>query len=75
MSMCGRHLSCRTYSLANNLKVLLHCYALDCASHFLFNPGGTNSLNDQTDLNLMKELSYHDSLRRKMIPVKLLAFS
>jgi hypothetical protein len=47
------------------LKVTLHCYALDCASHFLFNPGGTNTLIDSNDFVLMKELSYHDSLKRK----------
>lgn len=44
----------------------LHCYALDCASHFLFNPGGTDSLNNPEDLKLMQELSYHDSIKRKM---------
>lgn len=50
--------------IANILKVTLHCYALDCASHFLFNPVGTNTLDNPEDLKLMQELSYHDSLKR-----------
>lgn len=51
----------------NVFKVTLHCYALDCASHFLFNPGGINSLNDANDKRLMRELSYHDSLRQRLV--------
>lgn len=51
-------------------QVTLHCYALDCASHFLLNPGGTDTLNNPEDLKLMQELSYHDSLRRKTITVR-----
>ncbi|CAL5869093.1 uncharacterized protein PFLUO_LOCUS3321 [Penicillium psychrofluorescens] len=50
-----------------DVYVTLHCYALDCASHFLFNPGGTNSLIDSKDFVLMKELSYHDSLKQRLI--------
>lgn len=56
----------RDFTLLITLKVTLHCYALDCASHFLFNPGGTDSLNNPEDLKLMQELSYHDSIKRKM---------
>lgn len=51
----------------NAHKVTLHCYALDCASHFIFNPGGINSLNDANDKRLMQELSYHDSLRARLV--------
>jgi len=46
-------------------QVTLHCYALDCASHFLFTPGGTDTLNNPDDKILMEELSYDDSLKRK----------
>jgi hypothetical protein len=46
-------------------QVTLHCYALDCASHFLFSPGGTDTLNNPDDLILMQELSYDNSLKRK----------
>jgi hypothetical protein len=52
-------------TLLTGYKVLLHCYALDCASHFLLNPGGTDTLNDSEDFKLMQELSYHDSLKRE----------
>jgi hypothetical protein len=43
--------------------VQLHCFALDGASQFLFAPNGTNSLSDQRDLEIVKELSYRDSLK------------
>lgn len=43
----------------------LHCFALDGASQFLFHPYGTRSLSDQHGLEMMEELSYHDSLKRK----------
>lgn len=50
-----------------DIYVILHCYALDCASHFLFSPNGTNTLNDPADLPLMQELSYHDSLKQRVV--------
>ncbi|KAF4635358.1 hypothetical protein G7Y89_g2744 [Cudoniella acicularis] len=43
--------------------VYLHCYALDCASHHLFNPYGLHSINKPEDRKIMEELSYHDSLK------------
>ena len=46
----------------------LHCYALDGVSHFLFHPNGTKSLSNHHDLEIMKELSYRDGLRRKQVP-------
>ncbi|KAF8866807.1 cytochrome P450 [Acephala macrosclerotiorum] len=45
--------------------VYLHCFALDCASHHLFAPYGTKSI-DGPDLKIMEELSYHDSLKRNL---------
>ncbi|KAI9041114.1 cytochrome P450 [Aspergillus affinis] len=59
---------CRA-SMGGHLDVYttLHCYALDCASHFLFNPRGTNTLDDPEDYVLMEELSYHDSLKQRII--------
>lgn len=45
--------------------VQLHCFALDGASQFLFHPNGTNALSDERDLEIVKELSYRDSLRRE----------
>ena len=35
----------------------------DCATHFLFNPYGTHSLEGSLDLEIMKELSYHNALQ------------
>ncbi|KUJ21876.1 cytochrome P450 monooxygenase [Mollisia scopiformis] len=45
--------------------IYLHCFALDCASHHLFHPYGTKSI-EGADLNMMEELSYHDSLMRNL---------
>lgn len=45
--------------------VQLHCFALDGASQFLLHPNGTRSLSDPHDLEMMEELTYHDSLKRK----------
>ncbi|PLB47344.1 cytochrome P450 monooxygenase [Aspergillus steynii IBT 23096] len=58
---------CRA-SIGGHLDIYgtLHCYALDCASHFLFNPGGTQTLNEK-DVVLMEELSHHDSLKQRVI--------
>ncbi|KAF7592007.1 hypothetical protein BBP40_000787 [Aspergillus hancockii] len=50
-----------------DVYITLHCYALDCASHFLFNPGGTDTLNNADDFVLMQELSYDDSLKRRWL--------
>lgn len=59
------HTPSKRSTLLSGHKVLLHCYALDCASHFLLNPGGTDTLNKQEDFKLMEELSYHDSIKRE----------
>ena len=48
-----------------DIYVQLHSFALDGASQFLFHPYGTRSLSDPYDFEIMKELSYHDSLRRE----------
>ena len=48
-----------------DVYVQLHCFALDGASQFLFHPYGTRSLSDPYDFEIMKELSYHDSLKRE----------
>jgi cytochrome P450 len=50
-----------------DVYVTLHCYALDGASHFLFNPGGTDSLNSPESFKYMQELSYHDSITQRYI--------
>lgn len=48
---------------ADYRQVLLHCYALDCVTHFMFSPGGLKSLDNQRDFELMQELTYHHSLQ------------
>jgi hypothetical protein len=55
--------------------IQLHCFALDGASHFLFHPNGTKSLSDTHDLEMMKELTYHDSLKRKFEVLQPCSFS
>jgi hypothetical protein len=45
-------------------KIYLHCFALDCTTHHLFHPYGTKSIEKDEGMTLMKELSYHDSLKR-----------
>ncbi|KAH7419068.1 cytochrome P450 [Cadophora sp. MPI-SDFR-AT-0126] len=44
--------------------IYLHCFALDCASHHLFHPYGTHSLDDEKDFGMMEEQSYHNSLKQ-----------
>lgn len=46
-------------------QTVLHCYALDCASHALFNPSGTKSLDGKEDYILMEDLSYDNRLKSK----------
>jgi hypothetical protein len=54
---------------AHNLQVYLHCFALDCATHHLFHPYGTHSIENKEDFKLVQELSYHNSLQRKHLYV------
>ncbi|KUM64030.1 hypothetical protein ACN42_g3076 [Penicillium freii] len=46
---------------------LLHCYALDCVTHFMFSPGGLKSLNVAEDYEIMHELTYHQSLQKNLL--------
>ncbi|KAK5788606.1 hypothetical protein VI817_009564 [Penicillium citrinum] len=46
---------------------VLHCYALDCASHALFNPSGTRSLDGKDDYKLMEDLSYDNRLQSRLV--------
>lgn len=45
-----------------DVYVQLHCFALDGATHFLFAPNGTNSLENDDDFKMMEEQTYHESL-------------
>ncbi|KAH8599797.1 cytochrome P450 [Bisporella sp. PMI_857] len=50
-----------------DVYVYLHCFSLDCTSHFLFHPYGTQSLEGGEDRKIMEELSYHNSLQIRLI--------
>ncbi|KAJ5763579.1 hypothetical protein N7533_002260 [Penicillium manginii] len=50
-----------------DVYVLLHCYALDCVTHFMFSPGGLKSLNVKKDFEIMQELTYHQSLQKSLL--------
>ncbi|KAJ5142662.1 uncharacterized protein N7515_001449 [Penicillium bovifimosum] len=50
-----------------NVYSLLHCYALDCVTHFMFSPGGLKSLNVAEDFEIMHELTYHNSLQKSLL--------
>ena len=54
-----------TYILTTHTQSLLHCYALDCVTHFMFSPGGLKSLDNAKDFEIMHELTYHQSLQSK----------
>ncbi|CAG8957111.1 hypothetical protein HYFRA_00009312 [Hymenoscyphus fraxineus] len=49
-----------------DVYVLLHCYALDCVTHFLFGEEGTKSIEGGKDREMMEELSYHESLKENL---------
>ncbi|GBE85445.1 cytochrome P450 [Sparassis latifolia] len=48
---------------AVDIYVYLHCYALDCITHHVFDPHGLHSLTSPSDVVAMKELSYYDALK------------
>ncbi|KAJ6129907.1 hypothetical protein N7512_002687 [Penicillium capsulatum] len=50
-----------------DVYVLLHCYAVDCVTHFMFSPGGLKSLDIRKDFELMQELTYHQSLQKSLL--------
>ncbi|TVY44849.1 putative sterigmatocystin biosynthesis P450 monooxygenase [Lachnellula subtilissima] len=50
-----------------DVYVTLHCYALDCASHFLFSPMGTDTLNNPDDMVLIQELTYNNNLKQRWL--------
>ncbi|CAI7633250.1 unnamed protein product [Penicillium pancosmium] len=50
-----------------DVYVLLHCYAVDCVTHFMFSPGGLKSLNLKKDFEIMQELTYHQSLQKSLL--------
>ncbi|GLA01264.1 hypothetical protein AnigIFM60653_011513 [Aspergillus niger] len=59
---------CAAVAKSVDVYVYLHCYALDCVTHFMFSPSGLNSLTDDNDFELMEELTYHNSLQKNLLP-------
>ncbi|RYO99622.1 hypothetical protein DL764_006763 [Monosporascus ibericus] len=49
------------------LKVRLHDYAFDCVTHHLFEPYGSDSLRDQRHEEIMKQVTFDDSLQNRLI--------
>ncbi|EFX05326.1 benzoate 4-monooxygenase cytochrome p450 [Grosmannia clavigera kw1407] len=50
-----------------DIYVYLHCYAFDCVTHHLFHPYGSNSIDQQYDESIMREVSFDTSLARRLI--------
>ncbi|KAE8373944.1 cytochrome P450 [Aspergillus bertholletiae] len=50
-----------------NIYSLLHCYALDGVTNFMFSPGGLKSLDNPQDFEMMEELTYHQSLQKNLL--------
>ncbi|RYP91047.1 hypothetical protein DL770_002877 [Monosporascus sp. CRB-9-2] len=49
------------------LKVRLHDYAFDCVTHHLFEPYGSDSLRDPAHEEIMKQVTFDDSLQNRLI--------
>lgn len=50
-----------------DVYIFLHCYAFDSVTHHLFHPFGSNSINDVQHENIMREVSFDNSLVRKSL--------
>ncbi|KAK4190043.1 putative sterigmatocystin biosynthesis P450 monooxygenase [Podospora australis] len=50
-----------------DLYISLHSYAFDCVTHHLFHPHGSNSLLDKNDEEIMREVTFDDSLQNRLV--------
>lgn len=50
-----------------DLFICLHDYAFDCATHHLFHPYGSDSLRNPQDEEIMKQVTFDDSLQNRLI--------
>ncbi|RYP85429.1 hypothetical protein DL769_000982 [Monosporascus sp. CRB-8-3] len=48
-------------------QICLHDYAFDCVTHHLFEPYGSDSLRDPTHEEIMKQVTFDDSLQNRLI--------
>ncbi|KFY33217.1 hypothetical protein V494_07827 [Pseudogymnoascus sp. VKM F-4513 (FW-928)] len=59
---------------AIDFYVYLHCFSMDCASFHLLHPHGTKSIEGR-DLHLMREYSFGDTLKKKLLRYRLPAIT
>ncbi|KAH7140318.1 cytochrome P450 [Dactylonectria estremocensis] len=50
-----------------DVYVYLHCYAFDCVTHHLFHPHGSDSILQQRDEKIMREVSFDSNLARRLL--------
>ncbi|KAI2636346.1 cytochrome P450 3A13 [Hypomontagnella submonticulosa] len=50
-----------------DLFICLHDYAFDCVTHHLFHPYGSNSLQNPNDEEIMKQVTFDDSLQNRLV--------
>ncbi|TGO50587.1 hypothetical protein BCON_0180g00130 [Botryotinia convoluta] len=48
-----------------------HCFALDCASHFLLGKMGIKSIEEKAGMEIMEEMTYHSSLKNQLLTLYL----
>ncbi|TGO15182.1 hypothetical protein BTUL_0043g00370 [Botrytis tulipae] len=48
-----------------------HCFALDCASHFLLGKIGIKSIEEKAGMEIMEEMTYHSSLKNQLLTLYL----
>ncbi|KAI1213085.1 cytochrome P450 3A13 [Annulohypoxylon truncatum] len=50
-----------------DIFICLHDYAFDCVTHHLFHPYGSDSLRNLKDEEIMKQVTFDDSLQNRLI--------
>ncbi|CAK7204364.1 hypothetical protein SEUCBS139899_007120 [Sporothrix eucalyptigena] len=53
--------------LCKNATGALHAYAFDCVTHHLFHPYGTDSLRKESDAEIMREVTFDDSIQNRLV--------
>ncbi|KJR83259.1 uncharacterized protein SPSK_04125 [Sporothrix schenckii 1099-18] len=48
-------------------KAALHAYAFDCVTHHLFHPYGSDSLRKESDAEIMREVTFDDSIQNRLV--------
>ncbi|KAI0841668.1 cytochrome P450 3A13 [Hypoxylon sp. FL0890] len=65
----GRFIERCSKSVGGSVDVFisLHNYAFDCVTHHLFHPYGSDSLRDTRDEEIMKQVTFDDSLQNRLV--------